>query len=124
MSLRLIILIMTKKQLRQKIFEKYGGCCAYCGCEITIRNFQIDHIWPQHLEHWEPDLDKNRIENLNPACRKCNNFKHGWKLEEFRKEVQKQVSRIRKNSQFDRCLRYNQIKITESPIVFYFEKFN
>ncbi len=113
---------MTKKEKRVKVFEKYGCICAYCGCEITLKNFQVDHIWPQHLAHWHPKLDNNRLENLNPSCRKCNNFKHGMKLEEFRKELQQQVLRLRKNSQFDRAIRYKQIEIIESPIVFYFEK--
>lgn len=22
---------------RQQIYDKFGGCCAYCGCEITIK---------------------------------------------------------------------------------------
>jgi 5-methylcytosine-specific restriction endonuclease McrA len=114
---------MTKKEHRLKVFNKYGGRCAYCGCEITTKNFQVDHIWPQQLKHWCPDLDNNRFENLNPSCRKCNNFKHGMKLGEFRAELQRQVSRLKKNSQFDRALRYDQVKIQESPIVFYFERF-
>lgn len=112
---------MKYKELRQKVFDKYSGRCAYCGGEITIKNFQVDHIWPQFLAHHEPKLDNNRLENLSPSCRKCNNFKHGMRLEEFRSELQRQVERLRKNAQFYRALKYGQIKITESPIIFYFE---
>lgn len=34
-----------KKSDRQKIFDKYGGRCAYCGCELTGK-WCIDHIEP------------------------------------------------------------------------------
>lgn len=114
--------MLTKKEKRNEVFEKYGGKCAYCGCEITLKNFQEDHIWPKFLAHHQPELDNDRFENLNPSCRKCNNFKHGNRLEGFRRQLQNQVSRLRKNSQFDRALRFNQIEISESPIVFYFEE--
>lgn len=110
------------KELRLKIFNKYGGRCSYCGCEITIKSFQVDHYWPLHLRHHQPEFDPNREENLMPSCRKCNLFKHGYRPEAFRKQLQKQVESLRKNAQFNRALRFSQIQITESPIVFYFEK--
>ena len=34
-----------KKKDRQLIFEKYGGRCAYCGCELT-KSFHVDEIEP------------------------------------------------------------------------------
>lgn len=37
---------MTKAD-RQKVFEKYGGRCAYCGCELTGR-WHADHMSPIH----------------------------------------------------------------------------
>lgn len=109
------------KKNRQKIFDKYNGHCAYCGTELN-KSWNIDHIWPKQLSHWHKDLDENREENLNPSCRRCNNFKHGMRLEDFRQELQRQVPRLRKNAQFKRALDYGQIEITEKPIVFYFEK--
>lgn len=36
-----------KKADRQKIFDKYGGRCAYCGCELTAR-WHADHMNPIH----------------------------------------------------------------------------
>lgn len=62
---------------RVKIHEKFGGHCAYCGKAITVKDMQVDHYWPQFLAHFQAPLDNNRIENLMPACRKCNNFKGG-----------------------------------------------
>lgn len=29
---------------RQQIYEKFGGRCAYCGCEITIKEMQADQL--------------------------------------------------------------------------------
>lgn len=110
-----------KKEFRKRVFDKYEGKCAYCEEEITIGNFQVDHIHPKFLSHLEK-LDNDRFENLNPACGKCNNFKLSWTLEEFREQLQLQVTRLKKNSQFGRALRYKQVEITESPIVFYFER--
>lgn len=34
-----------KKADRQKVFDKYGGKCAYCGCEL-INGWHVDHIEP------------------------------------------------------------------------------
>ncbi len=106
---------------RIAVYNKYSGHCAYCGEEITLKNFQVDHKHPKCLSHFEPDLDTNRQDNLMPACRKCNNHKAGMRLELFRSEIGRQVERLKKNTQFCRALRYKQIKITESSIIFYFE---
>jgi 5-methylcytosine-specific restriction endonuclease McrA len=35
-----------KKADRQKIFEKYGGRCAYCGCDLDGKRWNVDHIEP------------------------------------------------------------------------------
>lgn len=32
---------------RQKIFDKYGGKCAYCGCELQ-KGWHVDHCSPVH----------------------------------------------------------------------------
>ena len=105
---------------RLAVHKKYNGHCAYCGIKIAYEEMQVDHFWPQFLKHWQ-DEDNNRFENLMPSCRKCNNFKSGMRPEEFRKELSKQVSRLLKNTQFDRALRFGQIIINEHPIIFHFE---
>ena len=107
---------------RGEIHQKFGGRCAYCGREITIKQMQVDHFWPQSLSHHQPGLEKDREENLMPSCAKCNNHKHGFRPEVWRKEIELQITRLRKNTQFDRALRFGQLKITEKPVVFYFER--
>ena len=32
---------------RAKIWAKFGGKCAYCGCEISLKDMQIGHIKPK-----------------------------------------------------------------------------
>lgn len=34
-----------KKADRQKIFDKYGGKCAYCGCDLQ-KGWCVDHVKP------------------------------------------------------------------------------
>ena len=79
------------------------------------------YFWPQFLSHLQRGMDNNREENLMPSCAKCNNHKHGMQPEVWRKELERQVSMLRKNTQFDRALRFGQLAITEKPVVFYFE---
>ena len=111
-----------KKELREKIYQKYSGHCAYCGKEIAYKDMQVDHYFPQQLKHL-PDGDINSFENLMPSCAKCNNHKGGMQISEWRGELSLQVERLRKNAQFDRALRFNQIQTTESNIYFYFETY-
>ena len=111
-----------KKNERIAVYNKYQGHCAYCGRSIEYKEMQVDHYWPQFLSHHEPLLDNNRHGNLMPSCRPCNIHKHGMRPEMWRSELQLQITRLRKNAQFDRALRFGQIKITENPIVFYFER--
>lgn len=108
---------------RQAVFAKCGGKCAYCGQDITIKSFQVDHVNPQ-FRGGSDDMD-----NLLPSCRKCNNHKSAYPLDSkygrhlgWRGQLELQVERLRKSAQFDRALRFGQIQITESPIVFYFER--
>lgn len=110
-----------KKVDRNAVYRKYDGHCAYCGRFITFKQMQVDHYWPKYLSHCQPGLDNNRHENLMPSCQKCNIHKKGMDPEMWRSELQLQVTRLRKNAQFDRALRFGQIQITEKPVVFYFE---
>ena len=107
---------------RRKVYEKTGGRCAYCGIPLEFNRMQIDHWWPQFLAHFEHDKDNNRFENLMPACQKCNIHKHGMRPEVWRAELQRQVSMLKHNAQFDRALRFGQVEIVDKPIVFWFEQ--
>lgn len=68
---------MTKTK-RQRVYDKYGGRCAYCGKDIEIKDMQVDHIRPKRLG------GKDDPENLNPSCRRCNHYKRADSLQAFR----------------------------------------
>lgn len=103
------------KKIRQQVYNKYGGHCAYCGKEIAYKDMQVDHIHPQFLG------GKDDIENLNPACRMCNFRKGTLTLEMFRMQVAEQCDTLCKTFQGRMSLAYGLIERVDKPIVFYFE---
>ena len=78
------------KKVRERVFNKYDGYCAYCGKKITIKNFQVDHIVSKH--NWGTD----DISNLNPSCRSCNHYKRSNNLEGFRQLMKTLHKRLEK----------------------------
>ena len=56
---------LTKSQ-RQHVYEKYNGHCAYCGCELDIKDMQVDHIKSDYLGG---ELDSVKF-LLTPSYRK------------------------------------------------------
>lgn len=44
---------MTKAD-RQKVFDKYGGRCAYCGCELQ-KGWHVDEIEPVRRNYKDDD---------------------------------------------------------------------
>jgi len=65
----------------------------------------------------------NEIDNLNPACARCNKWKDTMSIETFRNEIQQQLIRLKRDSSNYRiALDFGMIKENNEPIVFYFEK--
>ena len=112
------------KALRAKIKDKFGGHCAYCGCELGDK-FQIDHAIPVERAYQHLGLDINGESNLMPACGACNNLKFATTIEEFRRTIELQIRRAREYSvNFRTAERFGLIEIREpEPIVFWFEKY-
>ena len=69
------------KMDRKIILNKFQGHCAYCGCQISMDDMQVDHIIPK----WKGGSDA--ANNLNPSCRMCNFYKGGNDIETFRKRL-------------------------------------
>lgn len=103
---------------RQQIYERFGGRCAYCGCEITIKDMQADHVVPLHLG------GADDISNLYPACRACNHYKSTYTVEKFREIIQRAPAVLMKSSATYRSIaRFGLIQHPGNPIVrFYFER--
>ena len=102
--------------MRDKILTKFNERCAYCGCQITLKSMQIDHIKPKHLG------GSNDEDNLNPACRRCNKWKATYSIEEFREEIQKQPERLKRDSAGYRlALDFHILREVAPSPSFYFE---
>ena len=103
---------------RQQIYEKFGGRCAYCGCKITIKEMQADHVIPLHLG------GADDISNLYPACRACNHYKSTYNVEKFRAVIQRAPAVLLTSSATYRSLvRFGLIKHPDNRTVqFYFER--
>jgi hypothetical protein len=108
------------KNKRLEIYNKYGGHCAYCGDKIKYENMQVDHWWPKTLRHLYP-FDIDNPDNTMPSCQPCNIHKGGMRPDWWRSLLSRQVAILLNNANFKRALRFGQVKIQESPIVFYFE---
>lgn len=119
---------------RQAVYNKYDGHCAYCGCELTLKDMQVDHMFPKHLKHYVekqayhsccqlPHItDIDDIDNLMPSCRRCNHYKRGETLEIFRKLLKTLHERIQKQYIDKVAIDYGIITIHEWDGLFYFEK--
>ena len=92
---------MTKAK-RIKVYDKYDAHCAYCGIKLTLTPKQENTMHEDHIKAILRDSDYNKIkhkfiqngkirrpdnnniENLNPSCKDCNNYKGSLSIEEFR----------------------------------------
>jgi 5-methylcytosine-specific restriction endonuclease McrA len=117
-----------KPELRKLVYDKYNGCCAYCGCEMTFKEMQVDHLVSKLIFSLKSnkiytDKDLNDIDNLMPSCRVCNKWKSAHSLEQFRKEISQQLKRLNEyNANFRFAKKYGLIQETPKDIIFHFEK--
>jgi len=128
--------MVLSKIERELVFNKSGGVCWYCGHNLPERGWHADHFEPigryknvritdKGVENFNdmerPELDT--IENIVPACSKCNLFKASYSIEAFREEIEQQVDRARLFSvNFRTAERFGLIEVTIKPIVFWFEE--
>lgn len=74
-----------KKELREQVYQKYKGHCAYTGKPLG-ESWQIDHITPKlHYTLGIAQGDPNDINNLIPCISIINHYKRSKCLDEFRK---------------------------------------
>lgn len=101
-----------------KVYQKYGGRCAYCGQRIELKEMQVDHIKPK------ADGGTDELENLNPACALCNHYKRATPLELWRDEfIGRILDRLQKTYIFRVAERYGMVKVRSWNRKFYFEEF-
>ena len=76
---------LSKAKIRAIVFDKCNGKCAYCGTDL-VKGWNVDHIKPQVFG------GTNDLENLNPSCKDCNNYKCHSDLEGYRKQLHKMLN--------------------------------
>jgi hypothetical protein len=113
------------KEIRQQVFDKYSGHCAYCGKQLTLDTMEVDHI----ISHMY-NKGKDEIDNYMPACQLCNRAKDTYNIEEFRNYIENDAPRIHwkkyryyKQALADKIVDNYHLNQTNNKVVFYFEKY-
>lgn len=75
---------LYQKKLREFVFSKTKGRCAYCGAKAE----EIDHIVPRSKG------GTDSVNNLTAACRACNERKSNLTLKDFGKLIGKDFSHL------------------------------
>lgn len=104
------------KTIRKSVYERYGGRCGYCGCEMEMKQMQVDHMVAFRSG------GSNELENLMPSCRMCNYYKGSGGIESFRKEMKTLHERLMKPFIHRLGAKYNLITVQQFDGLFYFEK--
>ena len=105
-----------RNDIREKVYNKYGGRCAYCGMPIDIKDMQIDHREPKAFG------GKDTLENYEPSCRLCNHYKRANTIESFRLWLLGGiVDRLRKDYIFRVAERFGIVKVGGWKYKFFFE---
>lgn len=114
---------MNKK--RQTIYDKSGGLCWYCGCQLE-KGWHADHFYPVVRVSGKmlyPELDS--IENKVPSCGSCNMMKSSMNIEGFRSTITSFIESLNLYStQYKFTKRYGLVKETKKTVEFWFEKNN
>lgn len=97
---------------RKRVFDITNGRCFYCGCELDIDNFHIDHFIAKS------DGGKGK-ENLVPSCPECNICKSDLTIEEFREKI---IALLHES--FTGIVIKKYFDISGTPVKFYFEDKN
>ena len=107
---------------RQKVYDKYNGHCAYCGCELDFKSMQVDHIDSVYRAEYEGREVDNSIDNLMPACRQCNFYKGAATVDEFRRKIIHLETTCLVSFPVRLAVKYGILKTNEWDMKFYFEK--
>ncbi len=105
------------KEIRQLVYNKCNGHCAYCGCKLEYKDMQVDHVLAVGRG------GSNDINNLLPACRQCNYDKHEKTIEGFRKRISKELYKsLERVFVYRLAKKYNLVREEPRVVKFYFEQ--
>jgi 5-methylcytosine-specific restriction endonuclease McrA len=111
---------ISKKQ-REIVRNKFAGKCAYCGTDL-VKGWNVDHIKPLVMG------GTNNLDNLNPSCKDCNNYKCHTDLEGYRSQLYKMLNDkleylFKSKTKMQVAINMGSIKHTLWDGKFYFETF-
>jgi hypothetical protein len=102
-----------------EVYNKTGGYCAYCGCELRYEDMQVDHVVP--INGWM-EQGSDTLDNMLPACRSCNHYKSRMPLEGFRKMVENMPTALMRDSvTYRNAVRFGLVEPKPHSVKFYFE---
>jgi len=123
------------KQQRETLKAKYGGRCAYCGTVLGDR-WHADHLEPiRRVSRCVPGKglvatgkmerpQHDRLENMMPACPPCNNYKHAFSLEGFRRALEHIPEVLERDSTtFRHASRFGLVCLGRVQVKFHFETY-
>lgn len=117
------------KKIREQVYQKYNGHCAYCGCKLEMKDMQVDHLQPiasdfyWNKKHRITQEEMNGLENLMPSCRQCNFYKGIFHLDSFRDNLKTLMERVKLPFIYRLAEKYSMVEEKEWDGKFYFEKF-
>jgi 5-methylcytosine-specific restriction endonuclease McrA len=112
------------KKMREAVYNKYDGHCAYCGKELEPKGWQLDHLIPYQLERFGRYTEEQIecFENYMPACRRCNHYKRAHSLEVFRRYIKEIPEKLKETNYIYKVgLDYGIIEEHPWNGLFYFE---
>ena len=112
------------KKVREAVYNKYDGHCAYCGKELEPKGWQLDHLIPVQRERFGRYTEEQIecFENYMPSCRRCNHAKRSYSLEGFRKFIEEIPRKLRERNYIYKVgLDYGLVEDHLRKVEFYFE---
>lgn len=110
-------------RLREAVYYKYDGHCAYCGKKLNTKEFQVDHLIPIQRERFGKYTEEQleRFDNYMPTCRRCNHYKRAHSLETFRRYIEEIPKKLQDNYICKVGVDYTLVEFHPRKIKFYFE---
>lgn len=113
---------LTKTQ-RAELRMKFGGRCAYCGCELGDK-WHADHVKPViRFDGQMLHQERDDIANMVPACHPCNLHKHCNSLDDYRRIIDDGRREFLHSGKGKALVRMGLVEMKSDPVVFWFEQY-
>ena len=113
------------KSVRERVYNKFEGRCAYCGKPIEYKQMQVDHYYPQCKAKFYArrcKIDVHAEDNLMPTCRRCNHYKRAATPKQFKELMKTLHERLEAIYILKVAVDFGMATIQPFDGLFYFEK--